>query len=745
MPASHATDQAQPHRPTARVLARLLLGLALITVAGCFGPNHRQLADEAFEANRYEVAVRHYQKALADRPRLLDDPTFAAQYNLAKVRAHTDRAQRRMNEGDYLNAVDELDKALVIDPTHPGAIRLRRLAAVGAADLLYKQALNQADLGDRQQAVTAIDRALSYQPGHLLALRARDALAGKGSAMPGAQHAYEQGRQHVEHKSWAQAVAQFDHAVKTDPSLLTARLARHEARKPIREADELFASASDLKKQKRLDAAITAIERAKAIRPHHTGYDAQHRALLADRNETERLLTQAVAAMSRSQWDQGLVMVKRARAVFPYHPRLDGVESDLRTRAAMQYTAGGDAHRQAGRLDQADDDYRKALAYAPKHGPASRGLADTATTRAVAAERQNRPGQALLWHTQAHRQINTPASAEAIARLRQTLEDRHAFGVQFSNAPAGANDTAWELQARVVRQLHNTAPSSVHIAPQPGRALGRVYTATVDAGISQQSVERINRTHGTHAYQVEQAVPNPRIGRIGHDIDCADRVLDKLVDKREDLLRRIRRAEQWKRQDPDNPAKQANIDRLQRELRANRRDIIEAERDLRRVEHALLREPRTVLALVDAYWPYKIDTYRQRVELTGRVTLRDAQTNRKLEAVSIRKGYSEEDKTLVGANPAIGLGEDPLEFTDHATIRSDLLDRAAGETAERLLRRAVEGEVAALRAQAKAQSAAGDHAGALESRVAAAVLLHHADARAAATYLDGLRRIEAGG
>lgn len=732
------------HRTRPRWCARAALVMALLTLTGCFGPSHRELADEAFVAQRYETAVKHYQAALANRSSLNEDPHFVAQFNRAKVLAHIDRAQRRVKIGDHLNAVDELDKALAIDPTHSGAALLRRQAATGAAELLYQQAINQADLGDKQQAAEAINRALSYQPAHLGALRARDALAGKPSVSPEAQQAFEQGLRQVDEKRWAQAIEGFDRAVAKDASLLNARLARHEAEQPIRAANGLFEQAVELEKQKRLDATIAKIEQAKSLRPHHTGYDQRLGALLKTRNEVERWLAEAVAAMHQSQWDQGLVLARRARGAFPYHPRLDEVERDLRTSAARHYTTSATTHHAAGRLDRADTDYRKALAYAPNHGPAKRGLANTATTRANAAEHNGRMGQALLWHTQALQQANDTNTHAAIARLRSAIQGNLAIGLSFDTTRAGANGTAWDLQTRVVRRLRSDAPSFVHIDPQPGRTLARLYIATVDAGVSQARVERTHRSTDKHAFRVEREALNPRIDDLKDGVYAANHALDELRDKREDLLRRLRRAEHWLREDPGNPAKQANIDRLHRHLRANRHDIVDANRHLRHVEHRLSCEPLYVTVRATEYWPYTIETYRKSVELTGRVIVRDTHTNRKLEAVSVRQGFSEEDKTLIGANPQIGLGDDPLAFTDDAEITRQLLDRAADETVGRVLNRTIRGEVTALRAEAKAQAAAGNHAGALESRVAAAVLLEHADAKAAATYLEGLRKVETG-
>lgn len=736
MPAGHASNPTRRKLNKPRCGAHAAMALCLLAIGGCFGPNHRELADEAFAANRYDTAVRHYQEALADRPSLSDDPAFAAQFNRAKTLAHIDRAQRRIDDGDYLNAVDELDRALAIAPSDPVATRMRQRAAAGAADLLYRQAINQADLGDEPQATEAIRRALRYRPAHLGALRARDALAGKASTSPEAQQAFEQGRQLAREQRWAPAIEAYNRAIAQDGSLLTARFARHAARQPVEAADALYTEAVELQQHKRLDAAIAKAEQAKALRPHHTGYDTRYASLLTTRNHVERWLTEAVAARRKAQWDQGLVLTKRARANFPYHPRLDEVENDLRTSAAVHHTATADTHHKAGRLDRADDAYRRALAYASGHGPARAGLAETATRRANAAERQGQSGRALLWHVEAQRHVDASHTAGAIQRLRRDIEDAHAIGLSFTATRGG------DLESRLVRQLQQAAPGFVRVAPQPGQALTRLYTATVDAGVSTPRVERVRQTNHRHAYWVDREVHNPRVDELKAKVRHAHRALDKHEHRRNELISSLRDHEHRLRKNPGDPGLEANIAHLHNLLRANRHDLQKTGRHLRHAEHLLSCEPRYVVARVEEYWPYTIETYRKRVELTGQVTLREGQTNRKVDTVSVREGFSEEDRTLVGANPAVGLGEDPLVFTDDATIRRRLADRAAAGSAERVLGRTIKAEVAALRGQAKAQAAAGDHDGALESRAAAAVLLRRADAQAAASYLDGLRRVE---
>ncbi len=723
-------------RRTTRTVILLIFTLSLV---GCLGPSNRQLGEEAQATGRHEAAVVHYQRAIAKSPRLARDADFMRAFNLAKRDAHVTRARRAIDEQRWVVAYNEANSATALAPQYPPAIELRRTAAHGAADNFYAQAVRHADAGKLEDAAKAVTHALDYNPAHLRSLSARDALSGSGSPVAQAQSLYTQAVRLSAERRWTEAEAAFAQVINLDPTYFPARAQRHLAALKIKQADLLYEEARDLDKQKRLDLALEKLEAAKEIRPHHTGYDRAYESLLSRRTHAEQLMTQVTASIAAGRWDQGLATIEQVKTVFPHHPRLETITVELLGRAAIAHTQRGDRHYAAGKPDAARDAYNDALRYVPKHKPAHLGLAAIAHDAGRDAEAQRLWGHALLAYTEAFEHAADTASGEDLARARAMIVQDARFAVRFTPAAYHSADSA-RAESALIQALQREAPPYLAAQPLPADATPRRYQAQLSATLNRPVVTRVASQNHEHLYDVESIVPNPEVDVLRKKIHISR---SRLADLRHDHrahVQKLHRLEHQHAAEPDN-------DRLAHRIRSVRRDLDSIDHKMKResrrlhdLEHALSCEPLQITVVERVGWPYTVETHRKTIAGSLRLNLVDTASGRAVQPITIDKDITEDDKLTLNANPTIGLPHNPLRFTDDGTLYQQLEEACTQAAAERLIGRLTLAESKRLRTDADRLAAAGQHAEALELRVAAATLLRWTHPQAAQTYINDLRQ-----
>ena len=721
-------------RHTSQAVILLLLSLLLV---GCFGPSSKQLGREAQAQGNPEAAVRHYQRALEKNSRLATDADFMRSFNLAKRDAHVVRARRAISDDRWVVAVQELDAVLQTEPGYGPAIAMRRTAALGAADMFYRQAVRHADEGRLEAAGEAVDLSLSYNPAHLNALAARDILAGKPSENDRAQSLYDRAIASISEQRWADAERDLAQAVSLDPVHLPARTQRHLAGLKIRQADLLYDQARELDKEKRLDQAIEQIEQAKVIRPHHTGYDRVLQNLLARRTRAERLIQQAQTAITTKQWTDGLGQLKQVEAIFPYHPELETVSVQLKGAAAIDYTAIGRQHDEAGQTDLARSAYRDALRYMPRHTPAHEGLADIATRIGQDHETQGRFGHALLAFTQALEHVNDEARHRDLARAQAQIVERARFALEFT--PTQQDLASARARAELIQSLQRQAPAYLSVQPLPAENVPRQYQASVHATLSPAVVSRIKSQPHEHIYDTETLAPNPKIGVLRKKMHHVNERMADLRHDRRDLTHRLRRLERQQADEPDNAHLTHKIRSIHRDLDGIDRKIDREAKRLHDLDHALSCEPLQITVIERVGWPYTVETHEKTRSATMRINLVDIAVGSPLKPIHVNKHTEETDEQTLNANPAIGLPHDPLRFSDDNAFAHRLSEACTETATQEMIRRVTLAETDRLRASADHLAGQGDVVEALEHRVTAAVLLKWTHPDAAQSYLDELR------
>ncbi len=722
---------------------RLTLAACLVAaVWGCAGREALRDGRAALAADNPIAAARHFEMALAQRPSLARDDRFNAQLRAARRDAAMTRGREFHDGRRYDQAIAQFERALEVEPGYnPAAAALARVHA-DAADAHHLAARDAADRGDLDAARAALREALAHGPDHAAAARALRLLDDPDGGRPDAVAAWRQGGTLAGVNDWDRAAVSLRAAVAEDPDLLVARAALAGAAEAITQAEARLAAGRGHLDASRFDAALVDLAEAARIRPHHVETASLLTTAQRRRAEAQRVVDDAAAALANGEFDLALATLDRARGLYPDHPELTGLEEQTRDRAAATHTARGDALLADGRADEAAAAFADAMRYRDRHEPARAGMAAIATARAAAAEADGWWGSGLLFRLDAVDWHDTPTHRAAVARARDRVIDRAGAAIALRPAAARGRSEQAALDARVERALRER--SRGYVRPVDGRN-GEEPDFTASVAITQFDVRHAiaGRSQRSHPYQIENPIPNPHRPHLRDAAWAARREADRARHAVRDRRDAYRHA-------ADHAAFHVHSEDAQRKLRNRRDELDDArdeldrhERELQRIEHELARTPRMVIEVIDASWPYVVETHEVRGTLFAQATLEHVATGGQLPAATIEAVYGEADDTIIGANPALGLREDGLSLPSDASVRERLLDEAADRASAAIRGRVLEARLEDADRRARDAAEQNQPTLALEAEVDAALLLEALDPDAGRQRLASLREASA--
>src|SRR5688572_26063507 len=141
-----------------------LLAATLAVLSACGSTiDHRRRGDLAMRRANYELAYEHYQAAQQENP---GDPETARAARDARIAYLRDQARRKIFEGSFEEAMQDLERVLVLNPEDAAAKEWMAKARQKAAERETMAGRDSSLLGDLEGALRAYYRALQFVPGY---------------------------------------------------------------------------------------------------------------------------------------------------------------------------------------------------------------------------------------------------------------------------------------------------------------------------------------------------------------------------------------------------------------------------------------------------------------------------------------------------------------------------------------------------------------------------------------------------
>ena len=724
-----------------RVLAVAVLTSFLLATGGCAAKKLMEKGDAAMLADNPIRARDYYRQALKKDRNLVKKPEFVARMNHISSRAAYAEGKALTDARQWEKAVERFDESRRLDPTFTAAAGAAASSRREAARVRHAQALKFANEGKLSDAVQELRRALELDPDNADAQEALDSVSQQGRTRTGrgmAEHGKAVALQ--SQRRWARAANAFDAAVKLAPNHLPSRLGAHRARKTIVEARADYERGRKLLAKKKLDDAIAALQESQNTWPFLT---EAAQALGEARTQLARangFYADARKAEVKSDWPASADVAADALAVYPGHRDAAALYERVRGKAADTHARAGAELLAAKRLDLAEAELLKGVRHVADHARSRGLLAEICRDRADWAEGQGGWGASMLWRMDAAEWAATSADKAAIARAAEKIRKRIAFDVSVDVAAAGNVARGWsdDLAAGVLGRLTRRRPDFMGLAEAGGAFAARIR-------LTELSIEQ-RRTHSqnrVHAYRIERVEPNPEIPKLKGLLRSAHRELAE--------LRRLYaqpcghcggRGRRSARRDGEhggdhNPTICTYCNGTGRLGTVSDWDVKRKHREVDDLRDALRDAPATVTYYDPAEWPYTIHYH----EKAGRIGADYGLTAAGRTVADSKIGYTDRDtdSTIAGANPGVGLQANSLNLVSDDRMSARLLARAADDAVGRIISGCVSDRALDARNRADAAAKAGKTLAAFEARIDRATLLKSISARTAATLMTQLR------
>ena len=779
-----------------------VLLLAMVPMlTGCAVSRLIKQGDAYLAAGSPHQAVQSYHKALSKKSDLAENEEFMGRLTQARCLSAYQDGTALTGKGRWEEAVGKFSESLRIDPNFEEAAEALARAKRQASRTRHERALERADQGKLEEAVTELKRSLELDPENADAKAALESVNPERQAASGqVSLLYEKSASLRGQKRWQKAAEALQAAVAADPNHLPARARLKQCKDALDRAKRSYAEGSRRLAEKDLDQAIAALEQALEIWPFYAEAGQLLSSAQARRRQAEDLFQRAGGSFQAGRWDEAIAKAGSALKIFPSHSGARSLRRQAMLNAAAIRAEAGQRLLDKGKLDEAEREFRRSLAYVSDLPAAKEGIARVCFLRGRAAEKAGLWGNALLWHMEA---VESDASPEYSSRLRQArakLAERVSFAL-------GVDVRSATLKSRLLRRLSADRPSSLSLLGE-GAGARPAYTAIVELAELDVRDRAVRTENKVHRYTVARTDRNPRIPQL--------RKL--LLAARQDLAR-LRRA--YERKCPTckgtgkltcqscqgkgtlpckacggrgtvkcshcggtghtggsvcHECRGLGVESCQachgsgqvhcpvcstpkqkrgwvackrchgtgRLTNVKKSDVDEKQREVQRLTRLLAREPQPITKKVRAEWPYAVVHYEKTGISEVSIQLIRTDTGAIIATPAVRNSARYEDAATRNANPAIGLAEDGLSFPSDQSVRSALLDAAAVESSRRILSAVLEAEISRFRATAKRLSLSGKTDEAVEALVNAAVLTESIDPRAAAKALRDLRAASVG-
>jgi len=612
-------------------------------------------------------------------------------------------------------------------------IRIFRLACIGclALALVACEAQKQIDLA---RAAALSGRPAEAERHYRLALEANPKLADDPEFAAAlrrakAQSLHEDAKRLESQHNWSAAMDQYRAAIAVDGEYEPAREALAAA--GPKAAAWYVAQAADMESKNRLDEAIAHLKQAVSYQPDHPVASRELTRVIELRRERMEKAGNLIADSRRlageKQWDAAIAAALSATKLVPNDPSYPKQADAVRQAAAQDYTALGQNLLDAGKLEDAERQFNLAMKYVANYPNALRGLGDADFQRGQAAQQKNLFGRAMLWYRRAAGHIADKRYSAGIAAAKARLLHDHSVDVKIRG---GSEDQS--LVSRVVADFQHKRPSYVRLIDATNQAPAD-YVFDIDLARLDIRAQVQSSRKAAHRYKEEFDIPNPRLPQLRGELLNAQRDLERLEHRRDEHCPKCDGRGWVKCNDCNDHKKKCSSCRgTGRRYSVSDFEIRNLEDKVHDLRHQLVTEPAMARQVVDKEWPYTIITHAKVGDLEAVIALSDVNAGVMLDTQLVRRHYAAEDATISGANPAIGLAEDPLTLPDDSTVTADLLAGGTGEVTQRLTLMIARQRYAAV--EAVAAKATGDAA--VELRVTAALLLEPAEPTRAAQLLN---------
>lgn len=706
-------------------LGVVLLAAALL-LGGCAARNHLRSADSAAAAGDHRSALYHYERALSHDSDLRENEDFLRNLAAAQTRVAYEDAVALRAEGHFEAAARKLRESLRSDPGFAPSVELLAIVNGEAAQQRYAKALASADRGALDAANEHLRVALDHDPmdERIVSALASLRVEALPQSTPGLAD-YRRALTLAAERKWDQAAGAQRQAVGLNPNLLPARAELALAQSQLAESRRLSDSGAARIRESRISAAIPLFEDSLAVWPYNEPASELLAIARASRAQADEKFSDAVDAAEGSDWDAAIASADAGLVIDKAHAQLRELRPALSARAATDYTRQADAHAEADELQDARDDYLRALNYRRPYAPAQRGLAGVYHAWGADHLQNGRPGAALLSFNQGQTHMATAEIAQGRAAALRALRDNLGMTMALSVAdtPAGSAVTANRLADALTTAAHRHERSGFTLRPNQPR-----FALTVEVESAFIDEQRTSAETRTHRYTVEELRPNPRYAYLLDEIDDLRVEINRLE---RDYHSHVGPNHGHHQHDPDTHEGR-HLNDLNRRIQQRRYALDRLYADLRRT-------PQEVPVPVTRTTNYTVETYTKTGGLTVTATLVDTVTGDEVASFTEQGSSSHRDSAVPNPQPEIGIARDPLSLPDDSQVAAQITAAAARGVASQAVEAAVMYELDALRENARAQREAGEDAAALESEVAAAVLLDMVDTNASQRVLDKLR------
>ena len=769
-----------------------------MSLVGCGVGKIIKEGDALLEVNRAAEATSNYELALAKDPKLARKTDFVAKLNRARALAAYQDGVRLGGQGDWEAAVQAFQRSLDVGPEVADAPRALAEAKREAAKVCHQRALGLADQGKLNQAILELRRALSLDPENLDAQDALKSVEDRKQDLQSRAHKlYGDALALQAEKRWLKASETLDAALEANRNHLPSRVKLHTSEENLSRARKLYSTGNRQLEERRLDAAITSYESALAVWPF---FDDARRELAEScrrREVAQGHLDRAKALAERGEWDETVRATQAALGVFPFLEEAKALLNRSKQEAAAAHLVTGQGLLAAGKLAEAEAEFKLALGYVPDLAGAKSGLAQADATRGEVARQQGLWGHALLWYMNADEHVSRPAYRDRVKEARSAIVGRIRFAVAIG-AAAGEPDTG-ALVSRVAQRVARGKPVFVNLTDGPADYTARVGVSRLD--IAERRTASENRVH---EYTIRQEVVNPELADLQRDLGRVRMELRRMVRQYHEKCHYCRGTGRVTCPKCNGTASlpcatcgatgqvacatcggtgavggapcgtcggtgkvgcptcggtgqiycnACSTDAIRNgwikcpvcKGYGNKARIRQKHIDLKRSEvdsaaWRLRSAPATVIVDVPAQWPYVVETFEKSATMVASIQVTETAGGTVVHCDTVRRQSSNTDQATQTANPAVGLAADPLVLPSDDDIRRALLAAIESDVASRVAAAVVQARVSRAQARAAQLSREGKDVEAVEANVDAALLVEALNSGEASRVLNELRR-----
>lgn len=628
-----------------------LIVVVMALLAGCAHEKAYKRGERLSREGQYEQAVEELEKAI----RLAEDnnnPKAAEKYRekLAGVKVQAGQffhreAQLRFDRADLGGAQGYIERAVKFCPQEQTyeALRQRVLQAIAEAEQVRADALSLAEQRQWQAAIQRMNEALAMY---------RTLPGGEGDLKRIRDRAYRYYVDRANAQLQEGDLAQAESEAQTALTYQTGSEAKAVvlAVKDRREAAELIARARTSLSQGEPDEALRTLERAARLHPSHP--DLSDLLGQAKRGVCDLRLEQGRTAMTAHDYPGAMRLFRTSQDLLDGYGGVNTLLAEVRSRLAALHLEASRLYQQDGASGIATFHATAALSYLPDDAGAKSQL------------------------------------VECTGQVRQAVAYTVAFA-GFKSAPEQRSLTAM-LDAAALEHLTRAHPENVMVVEridlqailgeQDFSASGRIDPQSAVASGGLQGVDALivgqvlegkvaseskQTGHGESVYQDGyRREPNP-------DHVQAAGVLDAAIKELEHSRRRLDEAEarlaRFRHVDPGNPDEIARMRKAQADVDEAKRRLVNAAADVGAARMRLASIPPEVLVPNMVKHEYPIETFTWTARVVCMVKMLDTATGEVLIAERVEGQASQSDR-MVQADPYRNVPEDPLVLPSETTL-----------------------------------------------------------------------------